>query len=303
MSKKSTVNPFTLFVVFIASVIIALPLRVYQMMVNIEADAGFWKDRAHFSVLLFYAVIAFGTIFPIVFSLIHKKGLGKVPSSTEKKTVGGIVSILAAVGLIVNAIMRYTDFADKYYQFTSGAVDDSQPLTTYLSKSGALSMGLEAFFAVVSAIFFIMLGIAWFTGKDPSEYKLLAIMPVFWSIFRIMHRFMTKISFLNVSELFLELIMIVFLMMFFMAFAQVTAKINAKGLEWKLYAYGLPAAMFCLLCFIPRAVVTLLGHEELIYTLSSIEVVDLTTFVLIVYVLVDRSKLFAKESKKDQFAE
>ena len=51
--------------------------------------------------------------------------------------------------------------------------------------------------------------------------------------------------------------------MFFMAFAQVTAKVGGKGLEWKLFAYGLPAALFCLLCFVPRVVLMILGKSEL----------------------------------------
>ena len=296
------VNPFMFFVIFIVSVIFALPFRVFQLMVNVEAGTGFWKNHAHFSVPVFYVILALATVLPILFSLIYKNGLGKIDAVGEKKPVGGAISILAAAGLVVNAIVRYRDFSDLYFSYTSGSAA-TQPMMTYLSKSGAVAMGLEAFFAVLSAIFFLMLGIAWFTGKDPSEYKLLAIMPVFWSIFRIMHRFMRKISFLNVSELFLELCMIVFLLMFFMAFAQVTAKVNGKGLEWKLFAYGLPAALFCLLCFVPRIVVTILGHSELIASDSTIEIVDLTSAAFILSVLIDRSKVFQKQRKKDEYTE
>lgn len=302
MSKMKKVNPFMFFVVFIASVVLALPFRVYQLMVNVEAGTGFWKDHGHFSVPVLYVILALATVIPILLSLIYKNGLGQIDSVGEKKPVGGVISVLFAAGLVVNAIVRYRDFSDLYFSYTSGAAVD-QPMMTYLSKSGAIAMGLEAFFAVVSAIFFLLLGIAFITGKDPSEYKLLAIMPVFWSIFRIMHRFMRKISFLNVSDLFLELAMIVFLLMFFMAFAQVTAKVNGKGLEWKLFAYGLPAALFCLLCFVPRIVVAILGHSELIASDSTIEIVDVTAAAFVLYVLIDRSKVFRKPDKKDLYSE
>lgn len=297
--KYETVNPFILFIFFIVSVIVALPLRVFQLMTNIQPDTGFWVNAAHFSIPILYAVLALGTVLPILVSLLHKNGLGKTEDQGEKKVVGGVISFLTAGGLAVNAITRYSAFSDLYFAYSTTA--QSTTLMSYLSKSGATAMGLEAFFAVVSAIFFIMLAIALLTGKDPSEYKLLAIMPVFWTIFRIMHRFMRKISFLNVSELFLELLMIVFLMMFFMAYAQVTAKVNAQGLEWKLFAYGLPAALFCLVCFVPRLVVTILGHGERIAADSSIEVVDLTMAAFVLYALVDRSKVFrqAIRSKKE----
>lgn len=297
--KYETVNPFILFIFFIVAVIIALPLRVFQLMTNVQPETGFWINSSHFTLPILYAVLALGAVLPIVVSLMYKNGLGKTEEQGEKKVAGGIISLVTAAGLAVNAISRYGAFSDLYFAYSTIGQDVS--LLSYLSKSGATAMGLEAFFAVVSAIFFIMLGIALLTGKDPSEYKLLAIMPVFWAIFRIMHRFMRKISFLNVSELFLELLMIVFLMMFFMAFAQVTAKINGKGLEWKLFAYGLPAALYCLICFVPRVVVTVLGHGDTISADSSIEFVDLTMAAFILFVLVDRSKVFRREirSKKE----
>ncbi len=295
--KYETVNPFTLFVVFIASAIISLPLRVYQLMTNVEAETGFWIHSDHFTIPIFYAVIALGTILPIVFALLYRKGLGKIEDSGERKIVGGAISFANAAGLIVNAILRYRAFSDIYYTYTNSYMEST--LLNYLSKSGGLAMALEAFFAVVSAIFFIMLGIALMTGKDPSEYKILAIMPVFWAVFRILHRFMRKISFMNVSELFLELMMIVFLLMFFMAYAQVTAKVNGKGLEWKLFAYGLPAALFCLLCFVPRVVVLVLGKGAVIAADSSIEIVDLTMAVFVIYALVDRSRIFRMETRRN----
>ena len=296
--KYETINPFILFVFFLVAVILALPLRVYQLMTNVEAGTGFWANASHFTIPVFYAILALGVVIPFLLSLMYKRGLGKENAFGEKKIFGGVVSFLNAIGLAVNAISRYGDFSEMYFNY--GTSSDGASMFSYLSKSGALSMGLEAFFAVLSAIFFIMLGVALLTGKDPSEYKLLAIMPVFWAIFRIMHRFMRKISFLNVSELFLELLMIVFLLMFFMAFAQVTAKVNGKGLEWKLFAYGLPAAMFCLLCFIPRLVVTVLGKGDFIASDSSIEAVDLTMALFVLFALVDRSKVFRQEitSKK-----
>ena len=300
--KYETVNPFTLFVFFIGSAIVLLPLRVYQLLTQILPETGFWKDSGHFTVPIFYAVLALGTLLSIIFSLLYRKGLGKIEESTDRKPIGGIICFVNAVGLVINAIMRYRTFSDLYYEYSNSYT--SSTLVNYLSKSGALAMGLEAFFAVVSAIFFIMLGIALLTGKDPSEYKLLAIMPVFWGIFRIMYRFMRKISFLNVSELFLELLMIVFLLMFYMAFAQVTAKVGEKGLEWKLFAYGIPAAMFCLLCFVPRVVLTVLGKADVIASGSSIEIVDLTCALFVIYALVDRSRIFRTElrSKENDIA-
>lgn len=291
MNKKyESVNPFILFIFFIAAVIVSLPLRVYQLMTNIEPITGFWNNRDDITVYILYAMLGIGIVLPVVLSLIYKRGLGKTVEQGQKKILGGIISFILSATLIINAITRYGDFSDIFFGF-----DYSTNMLSYLSKSGGLAMVLEAFFAVVSAIFFIMYGLSHIIGKSASDYKLLAIMPLFWSVFRILHRFMREISFLNVSELFLELLMIAFLLMFFMAFAQVTARVNGRGVEWKLFAYGLPAALLCLVCFIPRAVVLILGKGEFIAAQSQIEFCDLGVALFIIYVLVDRSKVFRQE--------
>ncbi len=293
-NRYESVNPFILFIFFIVSVLISLPLRVYQLMTNIEPVTGFWADRNNVTIYILYAVMGIGTVLPIILSLIYKKGLGKTSDAGERKIFGGVISFVLSATLIINAIMRYGDFSDIYFNYNY-----SREMLSYLSSTGALAMVLEAFFAVVSAIFFIMYGISQIMGKSASDYKLLAIMPLFWSVFRILHRFMREISFLNVSELFLELVSIAFLLMFFMAFAQVTAKVNGKGIEWKLFAYGLPAALFCLLCFVPRVVVALLGKGEFIYAQSQIEFCDLGLALFIIYTLVDRSRIFRQEITKN----
>ena len=63
---SKSVNPFVLFIVFIASVILALPFRVFQLMVNVESGTGFWKDHSHFSIFVLYAIVLVGTVLPLV---------------------------------------------------------------------------------------------------------------------------------------------------------------------------------------------------------------------------------------------
>jgi hypothetical protein len=165
-------------------------------------------------------------------------------------------------------------------------------------KSGALPMLFESVFAVFSGIFFIVLGVAFISGKsNGSEFKLLAIAPLAWSICRIMHRFMRTISFMNVSDLFFELLMIVFLMIFFMAFAQLIARVNHHGADWKLAGFGLPAALLCLLCFVPRAVILFMGEGDLLTTLSPPEYCDLTIALFILALFLDKLRFFEKRGK------
>ncbi len=297
--KNAEINPFVLFAVFIGGAIIALPIRVYQLLAIIEPGTGFWATK-NASVYALYAVAAVSILCCVLISYLCKSNLSRVSAPGGRKSVVGFIAFIAAAALIVNAVTRYADFSNLYLSYSSAASASMNVLSMreYLTKTGALSMALEAFFAVISTIFFILYGIAAFGGKSAAEYKLLAVSPVLWCIFRVIHRFMREISFLNVSELFFELCMIIFLMMFFMVFAQVTAKVNGKGLEWKLYAYGLPAALFCLICFVPRLIVVVLGKSSLLTDNSPIEYCDLAMAAFIIASLVSRTRLSAA-SKKD----
>ncbi|NLO45644.1 MAG: hypothetical protein GX107_03970 [Clostridiales bacterium] len=297
--RDTAINPFALFAVFIGSVIIALPIRVYQLLTIIEPGTGFWETK-NASVYILYAVAALSIICCAAISFFCADRLGRTSAPGGKKPVVGLIAFVVVAALIVNAVGRYADFSNIYFGYTGMS---GMSVREYLTKTGAFSMALEAFFAVISSVYFILYGITAINGKSAAEYKLLAVSPVMWCIFRIIHRFMREISFLNVSELFFELCMIVFLMLFFMAFAQLTSKVNFKGIEWKLYAYGFPAAMFCLICFVPRLVVTILGKPSLLTDNSPIEYCDIAMAAFIIGSLISRARISEARKAPDREAQ
>lgn len=74
-------------------------------------------------------------------------------------------------------------------------------------------------------------------------------------------RFMTKISFINVSELMLEMLELALVMLFFMSFAKISSDVADKGEFKKLVSYGMPAAMLAAVIGVSRLVITLCGKE------------------------------------------
>ncbi|MCL2508333.1 MAG: hypothetical protein FWF05_04075 [Oscillospiraceae bacterium] len=283
------VNPIVLFVIFIVGLLAALPLRVYQLLTAVEPGTGFWKAQ-DFTVYIMYAVLAVLVFLFFMISFSYKSGLGKAPDVTAGGAVIGIISLAVAASLVYNFVTRYSNFFELYNAYVP---NPDISLRRHLAKTGALSMLLEAAFAVLSGLYFVLYGITSLNKKSASSLRLMAITPVLWCVFRIVHRYMRTISFINVSELFFELLMLVFLIAFFMGFAQVTSKVNSAGIEWKLFAYGMPAALLALICFVPRVVLTLLGKAEFIADGSSIEFCDLTVAAFIVAALVDRARIFS----------
>ncbi len=144
----------------------------------------------------------------------------------------------------------------------------------------------------------MILTIGSFSGKTSgTEYRILSLAPVFWSIIRMVGRFMRTISYVRVSELLFEMVMLMFMIMFFMAFAQSNSKVNEKDCIWKVAAYGIPAALLALVCSVPRIILSILGSADLIYSQSSIEFADLGIALFIITVVL--TKVVAKTESEE----
>jgi hypothetical protein len=295
-TKRLDVSASLLLGIFSLGIILVLPLRVYQYLAIIEPGTGFY-EKTDFSIPLMYALLAaFGGCMLLI-SAVKKHTI--VFSTTLRKTpVLGLISFGTAVTLMMNAVIMSKNFSTLYYGISENIGPDGfvESATSGMMKSGALPMIFEAFFAVLAALFFVVLGAGYVTGKsNGSEYKLLAITPLAWAICRILHRFMRTISFMNVSDLFFELLMIVLLMVFFMAFAQTISRVNHKGSDWKLAGFGLPAALMGLLCFVPRVAMLVMGKGNLLAAQSPPEYVDFALAVFIVAFILSKVRFLRRE--------
>ena len=114
-----------------------------------------------------------------------------------------------------------------------------------------------------------------------SSFRVLSVMPVVWSICRIIYRFVTKISFINVSDLLLELFMLVFLISFTLAFAQVVTNVTPEICAWRLFGCGLPAALLAFVISVPRLMMLVMLHTDRIVTGHSLAPCDLMLAVFI----------------------
>lgn len=281
---------------FSLSILLVLPLRVYQFLRVIEPGTGFY-EKTDFSVPLLYGLLALFGGAMLIISFINRRRI-MFSTTVRKNPALGIIALAAAGTFFADAVIMYQNFSSLYYGTTQNMGGDFlvDTATSGIMKSGALPMLFEAVFAVFAAIFFIVLGVSYISGKsNGSQFKLLAITPLAWSICRILHRFMRTISFVNVSDLFFELLMIVFLMIFFMAFAQLISGVNNKGVDWKLVGFGLPAALLCLLCFVPRAVMLAMGKGALLTNLSPPEYCDLAIAMFILAFILSKVRFMKRE--------
>lgn len=286
MKTKKDFPYLSFFVAAALSVVAFLPLRIYQYFNILEAETGFYTNK-DFSVYLMYALIAFVVIFNFSVAFLNKKNLKFVENNAEKSCM--IAYIVAAIGFIIDAASKTISFTDMFnnynYNFNQSAVG-------FLSQNGGVIILLEIIFAILSSVYFFVLAAGSLTNKEvASKIKIIALSPSLWASMRLLTRFKSTISFVNVSDLLIELFAIVFMMVFFFSFAMTTSKIDKGASYWKLFAYGIPSAVFAVACFIPRAVLSVVGHADLLAEGYSAQICDFTISILIFAYLISRANV------------
>lgn len=267
-------------IIFIAAVIIALPLRIYQYISGtLEPETGFFAVH-DLSVYALFAVLIISVAAIIVYGFIKRKTLSYSIEKTKRPGVGALSGLFAA-SLIIDAVSCLDAI---------GSIDIGLSASeTTPERTSYYILLLQMIFALISALYFVILCVGLLTGKSTAEeFRIISLAPVFWNIFRMVSRFMRSISYIRVSELLLEMVMLMFMIIFFMAFAQCNSRVSDKSCKWKLGAYGLPAALLALLCFVPRFILTVAGKAELIYSQSVIEYADCAAALFIIGTVLTR---------------
>lgn len=240
----------------LAGAVIALVIRIYQAFSGlIDFETGFFTAES-FTTPILYGVLGISAIATFVICLVS----GKAPQDKlpEKKNIAvAVLSAGFAVLLVFGAVAsigNYMDMSSAYDPFMA-----EQSHFSYLMKSGALPMLGEAVFAILSAVYFIILTFKYsgMRKADMTKMKFFSLCPLFWATFRMIQRFTRTISFMNVSSLFIELFMIAFMMMFFMYLAQMSSEVNNRAVSYKVVSYGLISGMFAAVVSVPRLLLQL----------------------------------------------
>ncbi len=250
--------------VFAAALIAALVLRTLQYFTVIEEYTGFFKT-SDAKTVIFYIVIGASSLFFIATSLFNKGT--EFDREAAKRPVTAIISVLCGAAAFASV---YGEYAAK--DVDTSAYTVSSPMSG--SSSNVLTYAV-CVLGLVSAVYFIVLGVTYFTGRRTEPYKLLALAPVLWNISRLVLRFTRTISYMRVSELLLEMLALSCYCLFFMAYARCTSAVNEEGSVKRIKAFGLIGALMGFLCFVPRVIAVCAGRPELIYVLSRVDFSDL----------------------------
>ena len=244
------VFPDTVFIIFAISALIAVPVRVYQLGTIIDTSSGFFTDKANLTIPLLYAIVSAAAVVILILSFL----CGHIPEckapATPSKPIA-ICSFITAVGFMIS-------FVQTALGLLSG--DEIQGMLT--TSTGTIPSVLQAVFALLSCAYFILHGISYL--KCDILYRkagVLACCVPLWFMCRLIKIFTRAISFVNVSEVFFEMLTIVFFVIFFIVFARTVTKVESDGKLWILLSCGFAGSLFAFVCTIPKIAVKLIGGE------------------------------------------
>ncbi len=238
--------------VFTVAVIIGIVIRSLQTFRFIDSQTGFYTGGKALAIIL-YVIIAAAILSICVISYLSADNKRITLSENRHKLTAIAASIFAASLL-----------GDCYYSFNSAVLNAGAVGVGYTGamKSGLIPLMLQSLFALISAIYIFILAYDFSKGSAKAyKRKFLATAPVVWAGSRLIFRFLKQISFVQVSDLFLELCMIALMIMFFMALAQTASGVYSETLKWRIPAFGLSAALIAAVISVPRMIVAITARE------------------------------------------
>lgn len=270
-------EPFAIIAAAAISLCALLPLRVYQVTKLIDPETGFYTEN-NFTVPLFYVLCAAVIAGIAALSFLSEKA-GRTRNVASRSIPTAVASGVTALSVMFDSVYRIYSFIE----LNAGYVE-SMDFTRmqYLSKSGATALLLQAVFGILTSLFLWIYTVSCISKNAKlNGFAILSVAPVAWAICRIIVRFVRKISFVNISDLLLELFMLVFLITFFMAFAQIVTKVTPEDAAWRLYGCGVPAALLAFLVSVPRLFLIIVGHSDSLVADYGFNICDLTMAIFI----------------------
>ncbi len=244
--EKLPVSIKPLSLLFFCSSLICIVLRTLQTAKYIDPTTGFYTGGDIVKYAL-YIILALSVAVFCAVSYFSSDCSKLSFYNQQNKSIGAAVAVMAFV-------FFYDSLDNFFHSFSSVGQINSVNYTSFMT-SGTIPMFIQSIFAFFSGIFFLILAKDQLRGTaSASKRRILATAPVWWSAARLIHRFVRQISFVEVSDLLLELLMIALMLLYFMSLAQVVTGIYSDGFRWRLFGLGYSAALLALTISVPRLI-------------------------------------------------
>lgn len=265
-----SISPVAIFIMLAVATLIAMPLRTYQIFNIIDPETGFYKSD-DVTIIILYVFLLVAIIALFIMSFLCGNYRDPVMYRGKNKAIG-ISSLMFAVLLLIDTAFKMNEYIALY----QSAGSTSESVGRYIISSGALFLTLESVFALISALYLVIFSMSYFTGERKFENaRVIAIVPVIWAIMRIIYRFIKPVSFKNVSQLLLEIVMLVFIMGFLLSLARIASEVNQEKSMWLLFGCGSISCMLSFVCAFSPFAALITGNPGLISDSYPLQYCDL----------------------------
>lgn len=297
--KAASLSPNGAIILAAVITLFAVPLRTFQYLNCLDPETGFWAVR-DVTIPVLYALVVAVAVLAFFISLFS--GIMPKPEFSKQRDIPlGVTSLLMSLGFLWDAVANVRLAVAAY----GGMMDTEELSLMYqLVSSGTIGRFGQVLFAILSAVSLIFFGISKLTGTALYEdHKVLALSPVVWGVFRLLVHFVEPISYKNVSQLLLEICLVVFAMIFWFAFARISSGVNPDGSMWLFFFGGITAAFLGYVCALAPFILLITGKGSLIPPTRPFQPVDLAFAIFATTALFNAMPKTVGLNSRDEFRE
>ncbi|MDR3645371.1 MAG: hypothetical protein P4M02_09895 [Clostridia bacterium] len=235
-----------LFAVFAAGTLAVIPMRIAELFFAIDSS-GFYISGNK--------IVPFLDVFLIIFTLalLSPFFVPRVQNAVawrEGSKVSGVIALLLGLEFCVEIVLRFSVLFGYGQPLNAGA--------TYKESAGSFVIAVAA---LLTAVYFLMLAFRHLTGRQIGLGGA-SLFPVIWGVVILTVSFMQYTTIANISELLFDVLRMVFVLIFFYYNARVTGGVPS-GREYRgLVAFGMPAALFCVVSTLPRLIAHMINSSH-----------------------------------------
>ena len=264
--------------------VVMVPVRMHQYLTCLDPNTGFWAT-ADWTLFVLYGGVALVCFVTLALSWLSRKKLVKPVFPEEQNSRLGFAGLLLALGFGYDiyaaghtALTAYTESYASIYGTTT--------VVSSLMSNGFFSGVLEAAFALFSTAYFLIYALSLFQGTvSYQNRRILALSPVLWGISRMLGHFVEPISYRNVSQLWLELLLLAMAIIFYLSFARIASGVEEESSMWILYFSGASGAFLGFTCALTPVLLTIAANGDLIPADRPVQYVDLAFAIFATAVL------------------
>lgn len=260
------------------ALLIAVPMRVVQLVSNTTGTSGFYKEM-NVWVYLLYALVGVVVLVPILYNFV-----GSAPITPFGKSRSRGISF-AAIAFAMALLLNFINQTMALYN-TVATAHGSSVIDRLMNRDG-ITLLLQVIFSIIAAFYILIFAFAFLGGTlNYRNFQGIALFPSLWLACRLISNFLVEINYMLVSQRLLEMLMLVFAIIFFFNLVKLNACFQEGVAEWKIFGCGWGCAFLCFLCSVPRMVVWAMGRGAQLPAIGTVEIVDFAMGLLVlVYLL------------------